>query len=49
MIIIKWGKLVSDPYQLSYISYTVLGKIYGIDGSTARRLVLKRMVELNKK
>ena len=38
MIKIKWGKLVTDSYHTAFVSNAVIGKIYGIDGSSVRRL-----------
>ena len=46
MIRIKWGGYRANNDQPSYIAYSVLGKIFGVDGSSARRLVLKRLQEL---
>ena len=40
MIRIKWGKWVANPNEPSFVSYDILGKIYGIDGSSVRRLVM---------
>ena len=42
MIIIKWGKYAKDSNQVSFVSYSVVGKVFGIDGSSVRRMVLKR-------
>jgi len=41
MIKIKWGRNVYDPNTPSFVPYSVLGKIFKIDGSSARRVVLK--------
>lgn len=46
MIILKWHRRVADPSQRSFVSYATLGKVFDIDGSSARRLVLKRFQEL---
>ena len=42
MIILKWHRMVYSPDLPSYVTYGTIGKIYGIDGSSARRLILKR-------
>ena len=42
MIKIKWGKYVSHPDNPAYVSNAVLGKIYGVDGSSVRRLYMNR-------
>jgi hypothetical protein len=42
MITIKWGKHAKDSSQVSFVSYSVVGKVFGIDGSSVRRMVLKR-------
>jgi hypothetical protein len=42
MIIIKWGKYAKDSNQVSFVSYSVVGKVFGIDGTSVRRMVLKR-------
>ena len=42
MIILKWHRMVYDPDSPSFVSYSTLGKAYGIDGSSAWRLILKR-------
>ena len=47
MITIKWGKHAKSPDEISYIPYAIIGKIFGIDGSSARRIILKRFKERN--
>jgi hypothetical protein len=47
MIKIKWGRLVNNHNYPSYVSNTIIGKIFGIDGSSVRRLYLKRFDEWN--
>ncbi len=42
MIKIKWGKLVTYSYHTAFVSNAVIGKIYGIDGSSVRRLYKQR-------
>ena len=49
MISLKWGKNATTPEQTSYASYSVIGQIFGIDGSSARRLILKWFQERNSK
>ena len=41
MIIIKWHWLVFSSEHPSFESYGTVGKIYGIDGSSARRVILE--------
>ena len=41
MIILKWHRLPDCPDHPSYVSYSIIGKIFGIDGSSARRLILQ--------
>ena len=38
--------MVCDPNIPSFVSYGTIGKVYCIDGSSARRLILKRFEEL---
>ena len=42
MILIKWGKPVTHPGHIAFVSNAIIGKIYGIDGSSVRRLYLSR-------
>ena len=42
MITLKWGKNAYSPDNASFLPYRNIGKLYGIDGSSVRRLVLKR-------
>ena len=42
MIILKWHRLVDNHNLPSYVSYATIGKLFGIDGSSVRRLVLNR-------
>ena len=42
MIMIKWGKNVTHPGHIAFVSNAIIGKIYGIDGSSVRRLYLSR-------
>ena len=46
MIRIKWGRGVRTANVWSHVSYQVIGKLFGIDGSSARRLILKRFDEI---
>ena len=34
MIVLKWHRMVFDQDLPSYVSYSTLGKVYGIDGSS---------------
>ena len=34
MITIKWGKNARNSNQVSFVSYSVVGKIFGIDGTS---------------
>ena len=47
MIKIKWGRLITNPNHPSYVAYSVIGKIYGIHGSSVQRLIMKRFDELS--
>ena len=42
MIMIKWGKPVTNSNHTAFVSNSIIGKIYGIDGSSVRRLYLSR-------
>ena len=42
MIMIKWGKLVTNTNHTAYLYNAVIGKLFGIDGSSVRRLYIKR-------
>ena len=46
MILIKWGKPVSSSNNPAFVSNAVIGKIFGIDGSSVRRLYMKRFEQL---
>ena len=46
MIVLKYHKLVNSQDHPAYVSNNTLGKIFGIDGSSVRRLCLKRFGEL---
>ena len=46
MILIKWGKKVHGPNQPAFLYNKVIGKLYGIDGSSVQRLYTKRFQEL---
>ena len=48
MIILKWRKLVDSLDHPSFVSYSVIGKVFGIDGSSVRRLIIKRFDEMKK-
>ena len=41
MILLKWGNPVESPNNPAFLSNNVIGKIYGIDGSSVRRLYMK--------
>ena len=34
MIVLKWHRMVFDQEQPSFVPYSTLGKVYGIDGSS---------------
>ena len=38
MIMLKWGKKVDCPNHEAYLSNNIVGKVFGIDGSSVRRL-----------
>jgi len=46
MIMLKWGKPVKSPDYPAFLSNRIIGRIYGIDGSSVRRLYMKRFTEL---
>ena len=46
MIKLKWGRLVTEPINPAFLSNSVIGKLYKIDGSSVRRLYLKRFQQL---
>ena len=48
MIVLKWRKLVDSLEHPSFVSYSVIGKVFGIDGSSVRRLIIKRFSEMKK-
>ena len=39
---IKFGKLVQNSNHDAFVSNAVIGKVYGIDGSSVARLIKKR-------
>lgn len=41
MIILKYHRLVDSQDHPSFVPNHVLGKVFGIDGSSVRRLILK--------
>ena len=47
MITLKWHRLVDSPDHPAYVSNSAIGKIFGIDGSSVRRLYIKRFKELD--
>ena len=46
MIQLKWHRMVDNPNLPSYVTYAAIGKVFGIDGSSVRRLVLNRFQQL---
>ena len=46
MMRVKWGRLVDSLDYPSYLSFAVVGKVFGIDGSSVRRLILRRLADL---
>ena len=46
MMRVKWGRLVDSLDYPSYLSFAVVGKVFGIDGSSVRRLILRRFADL---
>ena len=46
MIMVKWGKLVHTPHEPSFVAYSAVGKIFGMDGSSVRRLVMHHFKDL---
>ena len=49
MIVLKWHRHVDSPDYPAYVSNAVIGKVFGIDGSSVRRLYMKRFDYLNRK
>ena len=47
MIRLKWGKIPRSQNESSYVSYGVIGKVFGIDASSVSRLVKKRIEEVH--
>ena len=46
MIQLKWHRMVDNSNLPSYVTYAAIGKVFGIDGSSVRRLVLNRFQQL---
>ena len=46
MILIKFGRSVTTANNPAFVSNAVIGKIFGIDGSSVRRLYMKRFEQL---
>ena len=40
MIALKWHRHVENPHYPAYVSNAVIGKVFGIDGSSVRRLYM---------
>lgn len=47
MIILRYHKRVKSQEYPAFVTYHALGKVFGIDGSSVRRLILKRFREMN--
>lgn len=47
MILLRYHRLVTSLHHPAFVSYATLGKVYGIDGSSVRRLIIKRLKKLN--
>ena len=47
MILIRYRKKVSSDENPSFVSFGVIGKVFGIDGSSVRRLILQRFHQLH--
>ena len=43
MILLKWRKNIKTLDEPSFVSYKVIGKLFGIDGSSVRRLIKDRI------
>ena len=48
MIILKYHKLVDSLDHPSFVPLSVIGKVFGIDGSSVRRLMIKRFEEMKR-
>ena len=46
MILLKWHMRVTSPDHPSFVTNATLGKLYGVDGSSIRRLYLKRFQDM---
>ena len=40
MIIIRYHRMVNTFDEPAYVTFKTLGKVYGIDGSSVRRLII---------
>ena len=40
MIMLRYHFRATSPDNPSYVTYNTLGKVYGIDGSSVRRLII---------
>ena len=49
MIKLKFGKLVANANQMSYVSNNVLGKIFGVSGSKIRSLYMGYFDKIKRK
>ena len=48
MILLRYHRKVTSLDNPAYVTYDILGRLYGIDGSSVRRLLIKRFKELNR-
>ena len=48
MIILKYHRLVDSQDHISFVPYSIIGKVFGIDGSSVRRLMLRRFEDMIK-
>jgi len=48
MIILKYHRLVDSQDYISFVPYSIIGKVFGIDGSSVRRLMLRRFEDMIK-
>ena len=47
MILIRYRMRAESPNQPSFVKYSVIGKVFGVDGSSVRRLILRRFLQMS--
>ena len=46
MVLLRYHQRVESPKHPAYVTYSTIGKVFGISGSSVRSLVLHRFQEL---